>query len=121
MSSTETTAAYPDCLTASWLAARLGIDKARIEAMRRAGELIAVRPPASTEWLYPSWQFAGRAPRQAVPRIVAAARAAGLDEARLYQVLTMRLGLGGERRLADLLAAGADDQVIAAVRQSAPR
>jgi hypothetical protein len=113
--------AHPDCLSASWLSARLGVDTARIEAMRRGGELIAVRPPGSSEWLYPAWQFDGGAPRRSVRRVVAAAREAGLDDARLYDVLTMRLGLGGSRRLADLLAAGEDDQVVAAVRQSAPR
>lgn len=109
---------YGDCLTASWLSARLGVDTARIDASRRSGELIAVRPEGSQEWRYPAWQFRGGRPRASVPRIVAAARAAGLDEARLYDVLTMRLGLGGERRLCDLLAAGDDERVVAAVRQS---
>ena len=122
--STLATDRYADCLSASWLSARLGIDVARIDSQRRAGELIAVRPAGSTEWRYPAWQFAGGEPRPVVPRILAAARAAKLDEARLYDVLTAPLGLGarGEsaRRLADLIVSGADDQVVAAVRSASP-
>jgi hypothetical protein len=111
---------YADCLSASWLSARLAVDTARIDAMRRAGELIGVRPEGSAEWRYPAWQFSGDRPRPVVPRLVAAARAAGLDERRLYEVLTAPLGLGargdGPRRLADLVAAGEEDPVLAAVR-----
>jgi len=110
-----------ESLTDSWLAARLGVDRGRIDAMRRSGELIAVRERGSTEWRYPAWQFDGSQPRTAVPRILDAARDAGLDEGRLYEVMTMRLGLGGEQRLADLLVRGGDDEVVAAVRASAAR
>jgi hypothetical protein len=123
--STLATDRYADCLSASWLSARLGIDVARIDAWRRAGELVAVRPEGSTEWFYPAWQFAGGEPRPVVRRIVAAARAAQLDDRRLYAVLTAPLGLGargdGAKRLADLIASGADDQVVAAVRSASPR
>ena len=120
--STVATDRYGDCLSASWLSARLAVDVARIDAMRRAGDLIAVRPEGSTVWLYPAWQFAGDEPRPGVRRILAAAREAGLDERRLYDVLTLPLGLGaradGARRLADLVVAGQDDQVVAAVRSA---
>ena len=44
---------YADSLTGSWLAERLAIDPLKIEAMRRAGELIAVREPGSGDWHYP--------------------------------------------------------------------
>jgi len=119
MSATPT-ATYNDCLGASWLSARLGVDTARIDRMRRAGELIAVRPAGGSEWLYPAWQFSDGEPRPAVSRIVTAARDRGLDEQRLYDVLTMRAGLGrrsgSERRLADLIAEGEEDRVVAAVR-----
>ena len=88
--------------------------------MRRAGELIAVRPPGAPEWLYPAWQLSNGAPRPVVSRIVTAARERGLGEQRLYDLLTMRAGLGrrsgSERRLADLIAEGEDDQIVAAVR-----
>jgi len=116
---------YADCLSASWLSARLAVDGARIDAMRRSGELIGVRPPGSSTWLYPAWQFADGRPRPVVRRIVAAAREAGLDERELYDVLCRPLGLGarpaGPRRLADLVLAGRDDQVVAAVRAARPR
>jgi hypothetical protein len=112
-----TTTRFEDCLTGSWLAVRLGIDPMNIDAMRRAGEHIAVREPGSTEWLYPPWQFSGRSPRHVVPRIVSSAREIGLDEARLYEVLTAPLGLRGNRRLVDLLLEGREEEVVEAVRR----
>ncbi len=116
MSSTETR--YPGTLPAPWLAARLGVDPARIDAMRRSGELIAVREDGSTEWRYPAWQLEGGRPRREVARITAEARAAGVDESRLYELLTAPLGLGGDdrRRLADLLLEGRADEVVASIR-----
>jgi hypothetical protein len=109
---------YPDALPATWLAARLAIDPAQIEARRRAGELLAVREPGSLEWRYPSWQFDGATPRRGIARVVAAAREAGVDEKRLYDLLTSPLGLRGvpRRRLVDLLLEGREDEVVAAVR-----
>jgi len=107
---------YADCLTGSWLAERLAIDPLAIDAMRRNGELIGVRKPGSTEWLYPPWQFSEWRPRPSVPRIVSAARTAGIGETRLYEILTAPLGLRRERRLADLLKEGRDDEVVEAVR-----
>lgn len=113
--------AYDDCLSGTWLASRLGIEPAAVDRMRRGGELIGVRRVSSGEWLYPAWQLHGDLPRAAVPRIVDAAREAGLNEERLYEVLTLPMGLAGERRrLADALVAGADDEVVAAVRGSRP-
>jgi hypothetical protein len=98
---------------------------ARIDAMRRSGELIGVRPSGSTEWLYPAWQLSGGAPRPVVRRLLVAAKEAGLDEQRLYDVLTAPLGLGaraeGAQRLADLIGGGGDDQVVAAVLSASPR
>jgi hypothetical protein len=110
---------YETAVPATWLAARLAVDPARIDALRRAGELIGVREPGSTEWRYPAWQFDGGRPRPVVPRIVAAARESGVDEKRLYDVLTAPLGLRSDgRRLVDLLLEGRDDEVVAAVRSA---
>jgi hypothetical protein len=118
---TTTDDRYATTVAATWLAARLAVDPARIDAMRRAGELIAVREPGSTEWRYPAWQFeAAGQPRPSIARVVAAARETGIDEARLYDVLTAPLGLrAGGRRLVDLLLEGRDDEVVAAVRSAA--
>jgi hypothetical protein len=110
--------AYPDSLPATWLAVRLGVDPGKIDAMRRAGELIAVREPGSTEWLYPAWGFEGSTPRRGIARIVAVARKRGLDETRLYELMTAPLGLigGDQQRLADLLVEGRENEVVEAVR-----
>jgi len=109
---------YADCLTGTWLAERLAVDPLEIDAMRRAGELVAVREPGSDEWRYPAWQFDRWKPRRGIPRVVAAAREAGLDETGLYDLMTTPLGLtGGAVRLADLLAEGREDEVVAAVRR----
>lgn len=117
MSSTGTR--YSTAVPATWLAARLAVDPARIDGMRRAGELIAVREPGSTEWRYPAWQFDGGRPRPGVARVVAAARESGVDESRLYDLLTTPLGLRDSgRRLVDLLLEGRDDDVVEAVRSA---
>lgn len=114
----RTAPAYEDCIPGPWLAERLGWTPERIEAMRRAGELLAVRRPGSLEWLYPAWQFHRGEPRPGLARVIAAARGAGLDETALYELLTAPLGLRARngRRLADLLVEGRVDEVVAAVR-----
>jgi hypothetical protein len=104
-------------LTATWLAERMAVDPARIDAMRRAGELIAVRAPGSTEWRYPAWQFDHGKARPGVARVVATAQDVGMSEAALYDLLTAQLGLRSDgRRLADLLVEGREDEVVAAIR-----
>ena len=115
-SATETR--YPESIPATWLAARLARDPTTIDAMRRSGELLSVRDPGSIEWRYPAWQFDAGRPRRGVARVVAAARETGIDEARLYDLLTAPLGLreSGRRRLVDLLHEGREDEVVAAVR-----
>lgn len=108
---------YPGTLPATWLAERAAVDPARIDALRRGGELIAVREPGSTEWCYPAWQFENGKPRKSIARIVAAARECGLDDAKLYDLLTGPLGLrDGRRTLVDLLVEGREDEVVTAVR-----
>ena len=110
---------YASAVPATWLAARMAIDPSRIDAMRRAGELIAVREAGSTEWRYPAWQFDAGRPRPSVARVVAAARESGVNETRLYELLTAPLGLrDGGRRLVDLLLEGRDDEVVTAVRSA---
>jgi hypothetical protein len=110
---------FEDCLSASWLAARISVEPVKLDVMRRAGELIAVRNLETNEWMYPAWQFSGRTPRRVIPRIVNVAREAGISETRLYEVLSAPMGLGGSRRLADLVVEGRDEEVVAAVRAAA--
>jgi hypothetical protein len=116
----RTSPAYQDCISASWLAERLGWTPERIEAMRRDGELLAVRRPGTLEWLYPAWQLDRWKPRPGIARVVAAAREAGLDDGALYDLLTAPLGLRARegRRLVDLLAEGRIDEVVEAVRSA---
>jgi hypothetical protein len=114
-----TDARYPGTLPATWLAQRAAVDPARIDVLRRGGELIAVREPGSTEWRYPAWQFESGKPRKSVARIVAVARERGLDDAQLFDLLTAPLGLRGEgRTLVDLLVEGREDEVVSAIRSA---
>ena len=109
------TSRFAGCLSESWLAARLGLDVVQVDLRRRDGELLAVRPEGADEWLYPAWQFDGGSVRPVVARIVAAARDNGIDERRLYELMTVRRGLGSRETLVDLVLRGEDDRVLDAV------
>jgi hypothetical protein len=114
-------AAAQDTLSASWLAARTAVEPFRLEAMRRAGELIAYRPAGAHEHYYPVWQFdESWRPLPTIPRLVREARERGLRENRLYEILTARSGLAGGRRVADGLAEGRSDHVLEAIRLARP-
>ena len=108
-----------DTLTASWLASRFAIEPFKLEAMRRDGEVIAFRPAGAREYHYPLWQFddEGR-PLPVVPRLVRAARERGMRGNRLYEILSARAGLGGDKRLADSLRDGRVDHVLDAIRSA---
>ena len=110
-----------DILSASWLAARFAIEPFKLEAMRRDGEVIAFRPPGAREHYYPLWQFDedGR-PLPVVPRLVHEARERGIRSNRLYEILSARAGLSGDRRLADSLREGRLDHVLDAIRSARP-
>jgi hypothetical protein len=105
-------------LSTSWVGMRMGVDPVLVNAMRRAGELYAVREPGSQEWRYPAWQFGPDwKPRPGVQRVLRAAREAGLDEAALDEILNRRVGVvGSPRRLLDLLVEGDAEPVLAAIR-----
>lgn len=92
-------------LTGSWLAFRLGVDPVRIDSMRRAGELYAVRDESKSEWLYPSWQFdgAGRT-KDAVRQMIQTAKRDRID---VHELLGRRVGLVRGKTVRDLLLNGA--------------
>jgi len=103
-------------LSASWLSTKWGVDTVKINAMRRAGELLALRPAGSPEWRFPAWQFGpdGRV-RPEVARVLAAARERGVRPERLHALLERRSGMTGGGRLRDDLLEGRIDHVIAAL------
>jgi hypothetical protein len=109
-------------LTTSWLAAKLGTQSGRIDAMRRAGQLYAIRRPGEQDYLYPSWQFDenGR-PLPFVERLMQTAREAGLDDRELEEVLNRRAGLVGGKRVVDLIGSGAEEHVLDVVATARPR
>jgi hypothetical protein len=106
-----------ESLSGSWLSSRLGVGTQRLDAMRRAGELLGVRRRGGYDFLYPAWQFGpdGR-PLPVIERLVHAGRGAGLSDERLYEVLASRTGIAGDARLADALREGKDEYVLSVVR-----
>jgi hypothetical protein len=103
-------------LSASWLSTKSGIDTVKINAMRRAGELLAVRSAHSRDWLYPAWQFGpGGEVRPEVERILAAARERGLRPEQVSELLDRRSGMTGGSRLKDDVIAGNVDHVLRAL------
>jgi hypothetical protein len=106
-----------ESLSGSWLSSRLGIGTQRLDAMRRSGELLGVRRARGQDYLFPAWQFDPEGkPLAVVPRLIEAARANGISDDRLYEVLTSRAGLSGTGRLADALREGRDEYVLGIVR-----
>ena len=104
-------------LPGPWFAARLGIDPVALDARRRAGEFLAVRPAGSPDWLYPSWQLDEEAEVKAeVRRVLEAAREARMGSAELGALLRRRVGLAGGQTFGDLLAAGDAGPVVGAIR-----
>jgi hypothetical protein len=101
-------------LSTDWLGARLGRDPHAVDAARREGRLLGVRVGGHYE--FPAWQF-GRDGQvlPALPRVIAAARAAGMTDDRLGSLLQARSGLGSGRRLADALRDGNVDHVLSVV------
>ena len=109
-------------LTGPWLAQRLGIDPVALDVRRRAGEVFAVLPEGSPDWVYPAWQFDEEMRIKAeVERALAAAREAGLAPAQLEALLTRRVGLAGGESMRDVLLRGDAEPLIGAIRQDAGR
>jgi hypothetical protein len=106
-------------LPTTWLSARLGRGPQELDAARREGQLLGIR--SGDHYEFPSWQFDRDGDvLPAVPRVIGIARAAGLSDDRLGQLLQAPSGLGSNRRLADSLVEGNLDHVLSVVL-SAPR
>jgi len=103
-------------LSASWLSTKWGVDTVKINAMRRAGELLAVRPAGSQEWQFPAWQFGpdGNV-RPEVARVLAAARDRGIRPEKVSELLERRSGMTGGGRLRDDLLAGRIEHVLTTI------
>jgi hypothetical protein len=101
-------------LSTDWLGARLGRDPRALDAARKDGRLLGVRVNGHYE--FPAWQF-GRDGDVLpdLPRVIAAARAAGMTDDRLGALLQARSGLGSGRVLADALRDGNVDHVLSVV------
>jgi hypothetical protein len=111
-----TQASRTNGLSTTWVASRFGLDPVRVNALRRAGELYAVRSPGSTEWIYPAWQFAGDGVKSDVARFFAAAREQGLTGTQVGRVLQRRIGMVGGRTVLDILLRDGPERAIAALR-----
>jgi len=105
-----------DALSASWLSTKWAVDTVAINAMRRAGELVATRPAGSQEWRFPAWQFGpdGQV-RPEVAHALAAARDRGLRPEQLHALLERRSGMTGGGRLRDELLTDQMEHVLAAI------
>jgi hypothetical protein len=108
-----------ESLSTTWLAARLGTEPERIEVRRRGGELLGFREPGDQEFHYPVWQFDREGqPAPWVARVVETSREAGIPDERLYEILTMRAGVVGGRRIAELLRDGDEEAALVAIRSA---
>jgi hypothetical protein len=109
-------AAARDGMSTSWLATRLGTQSARVEAMRRSGDLLGVRIPGGHGHVFPAWQF-GRdgKPLASVQRLIRTARAGGVGDEGLYRILDLRIGLTGRRRVVDELRDGNEAPALRAL------
>lgn len=98
----ELTAALPqlrnEALTVAWAAERLGIEVARVEALIRSGELLAIPGPWPMRQAYrsglgyflPAWQLDPDAarPRSHLPAVLDAAAEAGWTSLDLHRFMT---------------------------------
>jgi hypothetical protein len=106
-----------DGMKGTWVASRYAIEPRRLDAMRRAGELVAFRRDG--DWLYPAWQFDGRGPLPALREVAAEARRLGVGPDELVRLLESHSGLTGKRHLRDSLVDGDLEHVLGILRSRA--
>jgi hypothetical protein len=101
-------------LSESWLGARTGLDPARLDVLRRRGELLGVR--VGSQYEYPAWQFGPDGqPLPALAAVLSASRSAGVSDERVVQLLNAPAGLGSDRRLGDALRDGNVEHVVSVI------
>lgn len=111
-----------EALTLPWAAERMGIDVARVEALVRAGELLAIPGPwpmrqahrSGLGCFLPGWQFDDGRPRSALSSVLGAAAAVGWTSLDLHLFMTTPLHGSGETP-ARLFRAGKVDRVLALI------
>ena len=125
----ELVAAYAElrdhALTLPWAAVALGVQPARLEALTRAGELLAIPGPwpmrqahqSGLGYFLPAWQFAAgaRAPHHELPALLAAADARDWTSLDLHRFMTTPLSPDGPSP-AELLRRGEVPRVLALAR-----
>ena len=106
-------------LSARWFARVAGMETGELRRRVEAGTLAALESVDTDETLYPVWQLdADARPLANLPRVLDEAARAGLDAYALHALMTRKVGLAGDRRLADLLRSGDVEHVLAIVRDA---
>jgi len=99
------------------LSAKLGLDPSALDAARRDGRLLG--QSAGDHYEFPAWQFDDDGNvLPSLPRVIAAARAAGMSDDRLGALLQARSGLGSGRCLADVLRDGNVGHVLGVIQSA---
>jgi hypothetical protein len=123
----ELAAAYGDlreeALTVPWAAVALGIGAGRVEALVRAGELLAIPGPwpmrkahgSGLGYFLPAWQFAHGGLHPRLPAVLEAAAAAGWTSLDLHRFMLTPVHPGGSTP-ARLLREGEAERVVALIR-----
>ncbi len=98
------------------VARRLGVSRQRLSALRREDRLLALKVPIRRELHYPVWQFGedGRL-LTAMPRLLEAAREAGLDP-RDLDALMVSASAGERKPPIEHLWAGDEAYVLGIIR-----
>jgi len=92
-----------------------GLSRQRLQQLRAADRLFAVKVPFHRELFHPAWQFAAdHAPRSAMPQVIGAAKDVGLDAIGLHQLMNGERDAG--RTGVQMLDDGDVDLAIALIR-----
>ncbi len=90
------------------------MSRQRLKQLRDQDQLFAIEVPFFKGMLYPRWQFelATGKPRQIMPELIKAGRAAGMDAIAFHQTMLSTAAGGGDLSPVDLLEAGEEEAVL---------